>query len=36
MMVPAILLARNSDAGYLQTNLVANNAEYHPQIVDEK
>lgn len=33
-MTPALLFARNSDSGYLQTNLVANKAEYHPQIVD--
>lgn len=26
----------NLDLGYLQTNLVANKDEYHPQIVDEK
>jgi uncharacterized protein (TIGR03118 family) len=30
------LSARTRDDGYLQTNLVANKAEYHPQIIDEK
>ncbi|MBE7157491.1 MAG: TIGR03118 family protein, partial [Rhodospirillales bacterium] len=28
--------AQTRDGGCLQTNLVANKAEYHPQIVDEK
>jgi uncharacterized protein (TIGR03118 family) len=35
LLTPVVLLARNSDSGYLQTNLVANKAGYHPQIVDE-
>ena len=35
LISPVVLFARNSDSGYLQTNLVANKAEYHPQIVDE-
>ena len=30
------LSAQTRDAGCLQTNLVANKAEYHPQIVDEQ
>jgi uncharacterized protein (TIGR03118 family) len=36
-MAPVALLARTrfGDNGYLQTNLVANKAEYHPAIVDE-
>lgn len=33
---PVILPARPSRGGYEQTNLVANKAEFHPQIVDEK
>jgi uncharacterized protein (TIGR03118 family) len=36
VIAPGILFARNSDGGYVQTNLVANKAEYHPQIVDDK
>ncbi len=35
-LAPALLSARNNDAGYEQTNLVANKADYHPQIIDEK
>jgi len=31
----AVALAANPDSGYLQTNLVANKADYHAQIVDE-
>ena len=34
-MIPNIIFARNKDSGYVQTNLVANKAEYHPQIIDE-
>jgi uncharacterized protein (TIGR03118 family) len=33
---PAALLARERDEGYVQTNLVANVADYHPKIVDPK
>ena len=33
---PLGLFAITRDDGYLQTNLVANKAEYHPQIVDER
>jgi uncharacterized protein (TIGR03118 family) len=36
LLAPVITFARNKDSGYVQTNLVANKAEYHPQIVDEK
>jgi uncharacterized protein (TIGR03118 family) len=38
VLAPVALFARTrlSDSGYLQTNLVANKAEFHPQIVDEK
>ncbi len=36
VLIPVALFARNRAFGYLQTNLVANKAEYHPQIVDEK
>ncbi len=35
-MTAAALSAQTRDTGCLQTNLVANKAEYHPQIVDEK
>jgi len=35
LLAPGIIFARNKDGGYVQTNLVANKAEYHPQIVDE-
>ncbi len=35
LLAPVALFARNSEGGYVQTNLVANKAEYHPQIVDE-
>ena len=35
LLVPA-LFAQPHDPGYVQTNLVANKAEYHPQIVDER
>jgi uncharacterized protein (TIGR03118 family) len=31
---PALLLARNKENGYIQTILVANKADYHPQIID--
>ncbi len=34
--LPALLIARDRDTGYLQTNLVANTAEYHPQIIDQR
>ena len=34
-MAPVALAAKSRDAGYVQTNLVANAAEYHPQIMDE-
>jgi len=33
---PAIAFGLTDGDGYLQTNLVANKAEYHPQIVDER
>jgi uncharacterized protein (TIGR03118 family) len=33
---PVIAFGRTDGDGYLQTNLVANKAEYHPQIVDER
>ncbi len=36
MTMVAALSAQTRDAGCVQTNLVANKAEYHPQIVDEK
>ena len=38
MVAPIALFARNQtgDSGYLQTNLVANKAEYHPRIIDER
>jgi uncharacterized protein (TIGR03118 family) len=35
LLVQARLPARNLDGGYTQTNLVANKADYHPQIIDE-
>ncbi len=35
-MTATTLSAQGRDTGYRQTNLVANKAEYHPQIVDEK
>jgi uncharacterized protein (TIGR03118 family) len=35
LLTPVMLLARNSENGYLQTNLVANKAAFHPLIVDE-
>ncbi len=37
-IAPAALVARTrlSDSGYVQTNLVANKADFHPQIIDEK
>ena len=31
-----VAFAQTRDSGFLQTNLVANKAEYHPQIVDQK
>jgi uncharacterized protein (TIGR03118 family) len=34
VMTPAVLFARNSESGYVQTNLVSNRAEYHPRMVD--
>src|SRR5580658_8221899 len=36
-IAPVALFARTrlSDSGYLQTNLVANKADFHPQIVDQ-
>jgi uncharacterized protein (TIGR03118 family) len=34
MMAPVALFGRMSDGGYQQTNLVANKAEFHPQIID--
>jgi uncharacterized protein (TIGR03118 family) len=34
LVVPAALLARERDSGYVQTNLVASSADYHPKIVD--
>ena len=36
VMTVATLSAQTRDSGFLQTNLVANKAEFHPQIVDEK
>lgn len=36
VLAPTALPARYAEAGYQQTILVANKAEYHPQIVDEK
>jgi len=38
VVAPIALFARNQtgDSGYLQTNLVANKAEYHPRIIDER
>jgi hypothetical protein len=33
-LAPAALLARNKEAGYVQTILVADKADYHPQIID--
>ena len=36
VLTTAALSAQTRDLGCLQTNLVANKAEYHPQIVDEK
>ncbi len=38
LVAPVVLFARTriAESGYLQTNLVANKAEYHPKIVDEK
>jgi len=35
MVLPGLVFARNNEAGYVQTNLVANKAEYHPQIIDQ-
>jgi len=35
LLAPVVLFARNSENGYLQTNLVASKAEFHPLIVDE-
>ena len=36
VLTTATLAAQTRDSGFLQTNLVANKAEYHPRIVDEK
>ncbi len=36
LAAPVALFARYAEAGYQQTNLVADKAEYHPRIVDEK
>jgi uncharacterized protein (TIGR03118 family) len=36
LAAPASLVARERDPGYVQTNLVANLADYHPKIVDPK
>jgi len=35
LLIPIGLFARNNDLGYVQTNLVANKADFHPQIIDE-
>jgi len=35
LLAPGLVFARTNDPGYVQTNLVANKAEFHPQIVDE-
>jgi uncharacterized protein (TIGR03118 family) len=36
LAVPLALAGRERDQGYIQTNLVANSAGYHPEIVDPK